>query len=331
MMGLAKNRLFAITTGDPAEIGPEVTLKAIEALPPEMRERLIVIGDIETITDVQKSLGRMGELKEFDFNRKPKKGVARFYTMRTLPPYSIKPGHVSEKSGFAAAMYIEKAVELFREGVIEGVVTAPIHKKALSLAGYKYAGHTEMLADLTGAKEVAMMLVSSEMRVVVLTTHLSLKKAVAAVKKKAVLEKLELIHRELKPKKPIAVCGLNPHASDGGIFGKEEEKEIIPAVKAALRKGINAEGPLAADTVFAPRIRKKYGVILAMYHDQGLVGIKAVSFGNCANITLGLPFIRTSVDHGTALDIAGKGIADPSSMIYAIRSAFEMAEGQGRA
>ncbi len=326
-MELAKNRFFAITTGDPAGIGPEVTLKAIEALPPEMRERLIVIGDIETITDVQKSLGRMAELKEFDFNKRPKKGIARFYTMRTLPPYSIKPGHVSKKSGFAAAMYIEKAVELFREGVIEGVVTAPIHKQALSLAGYKYAGHTEMLADLTGAKEVAMMLASSEMRVVVLTTHLSLKKAAAAVKKKAILEKLQLIHRALKPKKPIAVCGLNPHASDGGMFGKEEEKEIAPAVKAALRIGINAEGPLAADSVFAPQIRKRYGVILAMYHDQGLVGIKAVSFGNCANITLGLPLIRTSVDHGTALDIAGKGIADPSSMIYAIRSAFEMAEG----
>jgi len=170
-----------------------------------------------------------------------------------------------------------------------------------------------------------MMLMSAEMKVIVLSTHLSLKKAIDAVKFTSILKKLKLINQCIPSKKPIAVCGLNPHASDGSVFGDEEEKIIAPAVRASQRRGINCEGPLAADTLFAPQIRKKYRAILAMYHDQGLVAIKAVSFGKCVNVTLGLPFIRVSVDHGTAMDIAGKGKADASSMIYAIKTAFDLA------
>jgi 4-hydroxythreonine-4-phosphate dehydrogenase len=181
-----------------------------------------------------------------------------------------------------------------------------------------------MLAELSGVKKVAMMLSSPEMNVVVLTTHLPLKNAVMKVKKELVLEKILLIRDFLRPDKPIGVCGLNPHASDGGLFGDEEKLEISPAVRQAQRMKIDVKGPFPADTIFAPRIRRQYGAILAMYHDQGLGPIKATGFGNCANITLGLPFIRTSVDHGTALEIAGKGTADPSSMIYAVKTAFRI-------
>jgi 4-hydroxythreonine-4-phosphate dehydrogenase len=316
---------FAVTIGDPAGIGPEVAAKAVAKLPKERVRRLVLVGDASFIEPALKKSTFTGSLTPFDPEKLPPSGAVSLLDTATGIT-GIKRGKVSASSGRVCAKYIQTAVRLCIEGKLDGIVTAPINKKSLSLAGIPYPGHTELLADLTKTKNFAMMLVSPAMKVALLTTHLPLSEAAGRVKRDAIAEKIILIGRLLKSKKPIGVCGLNPHASDGGIFGHEEEKEILPAILEAKKAGIRVEGPLPADTIFAPKVRERYGAILAMYHDQGLVAIKAVSFGNCANVTLGLPFIRTSVDHGTAMDIAGKGKADPSSMIYAINTAFEMAK-----
>ncbi|GMT42291.1 MAG: 4-hydroxythreonine-4-phosphate dehydrogenase [bacterium] len=310
---------FALTMGDPAGIGPEVCVRALYKISAARRRMIVVIGDLSAFKSVK---GAKVDFADYNRTKFPPPGRAAFLDMNALPKAGIAVGKISAACGRASASYIKKAVELCMAGNFRGVITAPINKKALSLAGVPYPGHTEMLAGLTGSDNVAMMMMSREMRVILLSTHLSLEEAIKAVNFESIAQKLELIHRYIPSTKAIAVCGLNPHASDGGIFGGEEKKIIAPAVKAAVEKGINAIGPLPADTVFAPHARKRYRAILAMYHDQGLVGIKAVSFGNCANVTLGLPFIRTSVDHGTAMDIVGKGRADPSSMVFAINSAF---------
>lgn len=320
--------------GDPSGIGPEVCMKALEKLPGRELKRIVLIGDSRVLI---KCKGAKVIFSEYEADKPPPSGNVALIDMKNLPSTGVETGKISAAAGKASAAYIRKAVELCMSGTprrsamaaqageLAGIITAPINKKAFSLASVPYAGHTEFLSRLAGVDNVAMMLMSAEMKVIVLSTHLSLKKAIDAVKFDSIVKKLKLINRQFPSKKPIAVCGLNPHASDGGVFGDEEEKIIAPAVRAAQRRGINCEGPLAADTLFAPRIRKKYRAILAMYHDQGLVAIKAVSFGNCVNVTLGLPFIRVSVDHGTAMDIAGKGKADASSMIYAIKTAFELA------
>jgi len=315
---------FAVTAGDPAGIGMEVTLKALQKLPRRITRRLVIMGTPGALETAEKITGIKLRMVPFLENRLPSADETAFIDGPDFPRRRITPGRISKTSGLVAARQIIRAVELSAEKTVAGIITAPIHKMALNSAGFRYAGHTEMLAELSGAKKAAMMLSSPEMNVVVLTTHLSLKNAVRKVKKELVLEKILLIRDFLRPDKPIGVCGLNPHASDGGLFGDEEKLEISPAVREAQRMKIDARGPFPADTIFAPRIRRQYGAILAMYHDQGLGPIKATGFGNCANITLGLPFIRTSVDHGTALEIAGKGIADPSSMIYAVKAAFRI-------
>ena len=316
---------FAITVGDPAGIGPEVALKALALVPPARRRQLVLIADRVALKRTAARFLRAVKGSPYVPHRLPTAGHVAFLEMHALPPKGVVPGKIDRAAGRAAAVYIAAGVELALKGEVRGIITAPIHKKALALAGIPFPGHTEMLAALSSTQRYAMMLASPEMKVVVLTTHLSLRDAIKGVTRKAILEKLALMQGSLRLKKPIGVCGLNPHASDGGLFGDEEARIIAPAVAAARKAGINAEGPLPADTSFAPKVRDRYGAFLAMYHDQGLVAIKAVSFGNCANITLGLPFIRTSVDHGTAFDIAGKGKADPSSMLFAIDSAFALA------
>ncbi len=319
---------FAITVGDPAGIGPEVALKALDVASPQMRRRLVVVCDLPTLEAARKTSKSKIVLLPFERGKLPPSGKAAFYEVRP-PSGKIPRGKPSAVGGSLAAAYIKAGVALALRKDVSGIVTGPVHKKALRLAGVPYPGHTEMLADLTRTKNYAMMLASDEMKVVVLTTHLSLKEAIKKATTRAIIEKLVLIQKSLSTKKPVGVCGLNPHAGDGGLFGDEEARIITPAIKKAWAMGINAVGPLPADTAFAPGIREKYGAFLAMYHDQGLVAIKAVSFGRCANITLGLPFIRTSVDHGTAMDIAGKGVARPDSMSYAIKYAFELARFRG--
>lgn len=321
---------FAITVGDPAGIGPEVALKALDLVPPQVRRRLVVVCDNATLTAAKKTSKCKTGFSPFWKNKLPPFGWTAYYEVPSAIG-KLPRGVPSALGGAMAVAYIEAGVALAALGYVSGIVTGPVHKKGLSLAGSPYPGHTEMLAAMTGTKKYGMMLTSDEMSVVVLSTHLSLKDAIRKTTMAAILEKLALIQKGLSPRKPICVCGLNPHAGDGGLFGDEESRIIGPAVRKARGMGINAVGPLSADTAFAPGIRDRYGAFLAMYHDQGLVAIKSVSFGKCANVTLGLPFIRTSVDHGTAMDIAGKGTASPDSMLYAIRSAFQLAKiGKGK-
>lgn len=314
---------LALTMGDPAGIGPEVAIKAIGSISAQMRRKIVVIGDRSALANLKKSK-RL--LRSYETGSLPPRGYSAFIDLNILPPSGIRLGKTSSKGGRASFAYIEKGVELCNNSELDGIITAPINKTALSLAGIRYPGHTEMLWDLSGKKgEIAMMFYTPEISVILLSTHMSLKNAIKAVKPNAILKKLVLIDNSIDTKKPIAVCGLNPHASENGLFGNEEEKIISPAIRAARRRGIRVEGPIPADTIFTPGVRNRYSAVLAMYHDQGLVGIKSLFFGKCANVTLGLPFIRTSVDHGTAYDIAGKGKANPSSMIFAIETAFKLA------
>ncbi len=238
-------------------------------------------------------------------------------------PGNFEFGKEAENTGKAQVKYIEKAIEDAQNGKIDAIVTLPINKKAASMAGFPFPGHTEFLAEKFGAKHYAMMLASKELKVVLLTTHVALRKVPDLINESSIIEKLKLINDTFKGEK-IAVAALNPHAGEGGLFGSEEMQIIEPAVNKAKGIGINVEGPFPSDTVFVRTLKGEFKTVLCMYHDQGLIPIKLLSFGKCANVTLGLPIVRTSVDHGTAYDIAGKGIADPSSFKFAVNYALEL-------
>jgi 4-hydroxythreonine-4-phosphate dehydrogenase len=219
---------------------------------------------------------------------------------------------------------------LWRSGRIDAIATAPISKNALALAGYKYPGHTEFLAELTGTSEFAMSFFAGPLRVVLLTTHLSLLDAISAVKQESLIRLIRFssvqMRALLKRDVRIAVAGLNPHASEGGMFGDEEAEEIIPAIQRCRQEfGVDVSGPFSPDTIFLRGFRGEFDAVIACYHDQATIAVKCLSFGSAVNVTLGLPLIRTSVDHGTAFDIAGKGVADASSMKAAIETAVELA------
>jgi 4-hydroxythreonine-4-phosphate dehydrogenase len=238
-------------------------------------------------------------------------------------------GRIDARAGAAAARCIEQAVMLAQHGEVGGIVTAPIHKEALAAAGIGFPGHTEMLASLSGARHVRMMLANEELRVVLVTIHTSLRRAIENVTFDAVLQTTRIAHAAAlrwglsAPR--IAVAGLNPHAGEGGLFGDEELRIIGPAIAAARDEGIDATGPYAPDTVFMRARRGEFDLVIAMTHDHGLIPVKYLGVEQGVNVTLGLPFVRTSPDHGTAFDIAGKGVADPSSLIAAIRMARTLA------
>jgi 4-hydroxythreonine-4-phosphate dehydrogenase len=242
----------------------------------------------------------------------------------------VAAGVESGVCGRAAGQYVEEAVRLCMAGEVDALSTAPINKKALFLGGYTYPGHTELLAHLTGADDVAMAFISGSLRVVLLTTHIPLAEALRHVQKPLIERKVRLTHRELErwglahPR--IAVAALNPHGAEGGLFGIEESSEILPAIESCrVLDGIDVSGPYSADTVFLRASRGEFDVVLSCYHDQGMIPVKCMSFGEAINVTIGLPFIRTSVDHGTAFDIAGKGVAEHSSMVAAVLLAAELA------
>ncbi|HSE83956.1 MAG TPA: 4-hydroxythreonine-4-phosphate dehydrogenase PdxA, partial [Thermodesulfobacteriota bacterium] len=247
----------------------------------------------------------------------------------------LTPGRATERGGQASLEYIKEAVQFALQGRIDAVVTAPISKESIHLAGSKYPGHTEMLRDLTGASNVAMMFEGGRFRVVLVTIHCALSEVPRLITKDRVLSTIELTNESLirlfgikEPK--IVVCGLNPHAGEAGAFGNEESLHIVPAIEEARRRGINVTGPLPADTLFYYANQGKWDAVVAMYHDQGLIPFKMLSFDDGVNVTLGLPIIRTSPDHGTAYDIAWKGKANPSSMIAAIKVAVKLVENRGR-
>ena len=228
-------------------------------------------------------------------------------------------------------LFIRKAVELAELSCIDGIVTAPINKEAINMAGCHFPGHTELLADLTGAQESGMMIIGGPLRIMFVTTHVAIKDLPALLTQAKIEKAIRLAHLALKDllgiKKPrVGVAALNPHAGEHGLFGDEETRVILPAARAAQAQGIRASDPLPADTLFGKAARGEYDGVVALYHDQGLIPLKLVAFGTCVNLTVGLPIIRTSVDHGTAFDIVGKGIADPGSLIEAITLAATLAK-----
>ena len=322
---------IAITMGDASGIGPEVVMKALARPEVAAMCRALVVGDAERLREAGRIVGSpltvhpIGTPAEAVFAP----GIVECIDLKLIPaghPF----GQVSTISGEAAYRYIERAVEIVQAGDAVAICTAPLSKEALHAAGHKYPGHTELLAHLTGTPEVSMMLVSPKLRVIHVTTHIGLIDAIARIEPGLVERVIGRAHAVLvkagiaDPR--IGVCAINPHAGENGLFGRGEEAEkITPAIVACQARGWRVEGPLPADTLFFLAGRGDYDMVVAMYHDQGHGPIKVLGLESGVNITVGLPVIRTSVDHGTAFDIAGKGIADEGSMVEALRQAVELA------
>lgn len=306
---------IGITLGDIAGIGPEVVLKALSSPKLSRRARYFVIGDI---CGMGKALNTMRAGVRFQLLCDDANPALR----------CVKRGAVNPLAARAAARWVEQGVALCLRGELDALVTAPVNKQGLKLAGVKHSGQTEWLAELTRTKKFAMMLAGGRLRVALVTTHLPLRDVSKAITQRKIVEVIELTHQVLPrfgaQKRRIAVAALNPHAGDGGLLGNEEQQIIAPAIAAARRRKINVVGPVPADTLFHRAYNGEFDAVVAMYHDQGLAPLKMLAFDTGVNVTLGLPFIRTSPDHGTAYDIAGKGIANPSSMIAAINLAVKL-------
>lgn len=337
--------VIAITMGDPAGIGAELAVKALAD--PEIYGvcKPFVIGDSKMIADALRFTGSDMAQRRI---AKPDEGMFEPGTIDIVDLDNIDMnehayGRVSGSAGRAAFDYIRTGIELAMAGEADAVVTGPIHKESLNRGGYKYSGHTEIFADLTGTRDYAMMLVDQGMRVVHVTTHVSLRKACDLIKKDRVLTVIRLAHDaalRLGVAEPqVGIAGLNPHSGEEGLFGTEEIEEIRPAIDAAREEGIDAEGPVPPDTLFAKARGGQYDIVVAMYHDQGHIPLKTVSFAldqktgkwlsvSGVNTTLGLPIIRTSVDHGVAFGKAGKGAANPESLVQAIHLAVQLAHGR---
>ncbi|MFD2079856.1 4-hydroxythreonine-4-phosphate dehydrogenase [Actinopolymorpha cephalotaxi] len=323
--------VIAITMGDAAGVGPEVVVKALAHRETYDLLRPVVVGDAGRLRRAVELTGTGLDVREVDSPA----GAA--YTAGTvdcidlgLIPADLEFGKLSEVAGNAAFRYIERAVELATAGDVDAICTAPLNKEALHAAGHRYPGHTEILAALTGTPEVSMMLSAPQLRVVHCTTHIGLVDAVARIEPGLVERTIRRGHETLvrsgidAPR--IAVCGINPHAGENGLFGNgEEETKVAPGIAAARADGIDARGPLPADTVFFRAVRGDFDLVVAMYHDQGHCPVKVLGLDSGVNITVGLPVVRTSVDHGTAFDIAGTGDADERSMLEALRQAAELA------
>jgi len=325
-----KKPRIGITIGDPAGVGPEIVLRAI--LDEEVLACAIpiIIGDAHHICNQARKLDLICGLDIYSPTEQLPEDLTSsvLYDIKNLPD-AVDMGKEAPEYGQAAGEYVEAAVNLISSGQIDAMANGPISKKALQLGGYPFPGHSELLGHLTGVKDYAMAFVSSSLRVVVLTTHLPLAKALTYVKKERVERTLRLIDRELRrwgiANPRIAVAAVNPHGAEGGLFGIEEASELIPAIEACNRDPeMNVKGPFSADTIFLRAARREFDVVLSCYHDQGMIPVKCLSFGEAVNVTLGLPFIRTAVDHGTAFDIAGKGQAEPRSMIEAIKLAAQL-------
>ena len=311
---------IAITMGDPAGIGPEIVAATLAQ---QTAARIVVIGSASVMENAVTQLGL--DLEVRTVSQIDQAGceadildVWETASLTSLPT----TGQVSAAAGKAAYDAIVEAIKLAKAGQVSGIVTAPINKEALAAAGVNYPGHTEILADFGGAERVAMMLANDEIRTVLVTIHCSLKDAIVRADYPAQMSAIRLAYegaRALGIAQPrVAVAGLNPHAGEGGLFGREEIEIISPAIAAGRKEGINVTGPWPGDTVFMQARQGKFDVVVAQYHDQGLIPVKYMGLEKGVNITLGLPFVRTSPDHGTAFDIAGQGIADPASLKTAL-------------
>jgi 4-hydroxythreonine-4-phosphate dehydrogenase len=320
---------IAITMGDPAGVGPEVILKAFfQSGKMQGICKPIVIGDRVVMEEAVRLPGLSVKLNIITTPEEAKAtaGSIDMIDLATLTSFEKKMP--TAEGGRASAAYIRKAVELAVNKQVDAIVTSPISKEALKMAGMHWPGHTEMIAELTGTMDYAMMLAGGPLRVILVTIHTALRNVPGLVTKEKVLKTIRLAKKAcsmLGIEHPgIAVAGLNPHAGEAGIFGDEEAREIIPAIEAAKAEGISATGPFPPDTVFIKAYKGEVDIVVCMYHDQGLVPLKMIAFDKGVNVTIGLPIIRTSPDHGTAYDIAWSGKADPSSMIEAIKLAIKM-------
>lgn len=327
----ANKPIIGITMGDAAGVGPEIILKSFEHDIVHETSRSFVIGDASILerakqfTGSTKAIRRITHPAEAKFEKEAIDCLDLNLLSADLPI-----GTVSAEAGNAAFQYLAKAISLANAKEIDAICTAPLNKEALQKGGHMYPGHTEILADLTGTKDYSMMLSAPDLKVIHVTTHVGIIDAVNMITPERVFHVIQLAHDTLSkagianPK--IAVCGINPHAGENGLFGYgEEEEKVIPAVEKAVAKGIDVQGPLPADTLFFRARRGDFDIVVAMYHDQGHAPIKVLGLESGVNITVGLPIIRTSVDHGTAFDIAGTGIADEKSLVEALRQAVDLA------
>ena len=324
--------LLGITMGDPAGIGPEVIAKALAG--PKL-ERIcfpLVIGSRSVMQQTVKKLRLNLEVRAVEGHGTLEQRAAQIALLdpleKPLGPYKL--GVAAPETGAASVAFIKKAAHLAQIGCIDGMVTGPINKEAINMAGCHFPGHTELLADLTQTRESGMMIIGGPLKIMFVTTHVAIKDLPSLLTQDKIEKAIRLAHLALTTlfgiKKPkIGVAALNPHAGEHGLFGDEESRVILPAARAAQAKGILASDPMPADTLFGKTARGDYDGVVALYHDQGLIPLKLVAFGTCVNLTVGLPIIRTSVDHGTAYDIVGKGIADPGSLIEAVTLAATLA------
>ncbi len=311
---MRKTVTIGITLGDPAGIGPEVVAGCLSDKRIRSAASLCLIGDRSV----------------FSLYRKRLPDNCVLLDQEILAPGQCRPGRPSRLSAHAALAYLSESVSLLKKGRLDALVTAPVCKETIDELGDEFVGHTEFLAQNFHVRRYAMMFVAPGCKTVILTRHIPLKDVPSAVTQRKVLDAIELVHTALKnqfhitsPK--IAVCGLNPHAGENGLIGSEDMTRILPAVKKAQKKGWTVRGPFAADTLFCPSNARKFDALIAMYHDQGLIPVKSLYFDKLVNLTIGLPFIRTSPAHGTAFDIAGQGLAKPHSMRAAVRLAAELA------
>jgi 4-hydroxythreonine-4-phosphate dehydrogenase len=313
---LPSRPILALTVGDPAGIGPEIVLKALAS---EERPKVpvIVYGPMASLMDRAQRFGL----------RLPQQLGARVIDVAAQGPIAL--GKTSAAAGRAAAEAALRAARDALDGRIDAVVTAPLNKESLHAAGYSWPGHTEMLAEAAGSTDVAMMFVGGGLRVALLTIHRSLRSVPDALTRDEVMRVSRLVHRELPrfgaAHRRIALCGLNPHAGEAALFGQEERDVLQPAVVALRAEGIDISGPFPADSLFVRAIRGEFDAVIANYHDQGLIPVKLAAFGQAVNVTLGLPFVRTSVDHGTGFDIVERGVADGGSLVQAMKAAVELA------
>ena len=333
---MSDNRpILGVTMGDPSGSGPEIVVKALTT--PEIRAvcRPIVVGDGATMRQAARIVGQEVPIRSIErvADATHEDGVIEVLDLHNVDLSALQFGKVQAMSGEAAFQAIVKAVDLAKSGETAAVVTSAIHKESMNLAGHHYAGHTEILADLTGTKSVCMLLVAGDFRVTHVSTHCSLRQAIERARKPRIMDVIRLTDeavRRLGVAQPrIGVAGLNPHSGEGGLFGDEEIQEITPAIEAARAEGYNVTGPVPPDTVFFRMTEGQYDAVVAMYHDQGHIPTKVLSFDEGVNVTLGLPIIRTSVDHGTVFGKAGKGTARPASMIAAIKLGAQMASNRG--
>lgn len=322
--------------GDAAGIGAEIILKSLQDENLRKICQPIIIGDTNFLLKTAADLGIDFDFIEVKTTQVPPQANSSIiiYSLDNLNE-DFPIGEESAVAGKASAEYIEAAVDLWKDGEIDAITTAPINKKSINMGGYNFPGHTEFLASLTDTKDFAMSFFADKLRVVLLSTHVSLREAIDLVKTDKLVELIKFTHRELskllKRDVRLAVAGLNPHASESGMFGTEEFEEIIPAVDICRKEfEIDVEGAFSPDTIFLRAFQGEYDGVISCYHDQATIAVKCLSFGASVNVTLGLPLIRTSVDHGTAFDIAGKNVADSSSLGVAIKLAADLVNIRNR-